>query len=170
VKSLLLAFACLLSFPVFAQTEAKAAGTPTQEIEAVVEAFRTAIIDKDKERFVKLFLHENITWQNVIGDSNLQQLREKKPEAGKVRFKPDSNYVSFIDGIISSNKKLEEKFWNTKIDTDGDVASILFDYSFNADGKETNHGKEAWHLVKTDDGWKIVSVIWSVNWDPEPKK
>ena len=170
VKSLLLALACLLSFPAFAQTEVKAAETPTQQIEAVVEAFRTAIIDKDKERFVKLFLHENITWQDVTSDANLQRIREKRPEAAKVRFDPKDNYLSFIDGIVSDKEKSEEKFRNVKIDTDGDIASVYFDYTFNQDGRETNHGEEAWHLVKTDDGWKIVSVIWSMNWTPAPRK
>jgi hypothetical protein len=169
VKPLLLAFACLLSFPAFAQTEAKAVDTPSRQIEGVIEAFRTSIIDKDKARFVNLLLHDDITWQSVVSDANLPGLREKKPDAVKVRFDPTNSPLSFIDGIVSSKKRLEEKFWNTKIETDGDVASVLFDYSFNVDGKETNHGKEAWHLVKTDDGWKIVSVIWSLNWDPKSK-
>ena len=168
-KSLLLALACLLSFPALAQTEVKAAVTPTQQIEAVVEAFRTAIIDKDKARFVKLFLHENITWQDVTGDANLQRLRQKRPEATKVKVDPKDNYLSFIDGIVSDKDRSEEKFRNVKIDTDGDIASVYFDYSFHSNDRETNHGKEAWHLVNTDDGWKIVSVIWSMNWNPAPK-
>lgn len=166
MKSLLLALACLLPFPVFAQTETKSAQTPTQQIEAVVEAFRTAIIDKDKGRFVELFLHENITWQSVKGDETLQRLRLKQPEALKVSVNPEKTFMSFIDGIVAAKEKQEEKFWNIKIDTDGDVASVISDYSFHASDKETNRGKEAWHLVKTDDGWKIVSVIWSVNRNP----
>ena len=169
MKSLVLALACLSSFPAFAQTEAKAAET-TQEIEAVVEAFRTAIIDKDKERFVKLFLHENITWQSVKGDETLAFVRQKTPDAAKVAVNPQKTYLSFIDGIVAAKEKQEEKFWNIKIDTDGDVASVFFDYSFHASDKKTNDGKEAWHLVKTDDGWKIVSVIWSVNRTPTPGK
>ena len=40
---------------------------------------------------------------------------------------------------------------------------MWFDYSFHAGGRETNHGREAWQLVNTDDGWKIISVIYSVN-------
>ncbi len=55
-----------------------------------------------------------------------------------------------------------------KIDTDGDLASVLFDYAFLSNGKETNHGKEAWHLLRTQDGWKIASVVWSVNLKPAP--
>ena len=168
MKSLLLALACLLSCPAFAQA-ADPSQTPVQQIEAVVEAFRTAIIDKDKARFASLFLHPDITWQDVTGDANLERLRVKRPEASKVRVDPKDTYMSFIDGIVSDKDRSEEKFRNVKIDTDGDIASVWFDYSFHSNDRQTNHGKEAWHLVRTDDGWKIASVIWSMNWNPSPQ-
>ena len=169
MKSFLLALACLLSCPAFARADTSPMETPVQQVEAVIEAFRTAIIDKDQARFARLFLHENITWQDVTGDANLQRIREQRPEARKVRIDPKDNYVSFIEGIVSDKDGSEEKFRNVKIDTDGDIASVWFDYSFHSNDRETNHGKEAWHLVKTDDGWKIVSVIWSMNWNPPPQ-
>ena len=104
-KSLLLALACLLSFPAFAREEASPAETPVQQVEAVIEAFRTAIIDKDKARFTRLFLPGNVTWQDVTGDANLQRIREKRPEASKVRVDPKDNYLSFIDGIVSDKDR-----------------------------------------------------------------
>ncbi|MDR6842142.1 nuclear transport factor 2 family protein [Pseudoxanthomonas sacheonensis] len=165
MKSLLLLFACLLSFPAFGQNSAK--NPDTASVETIIAAFGACIVDKDKDRFVKLFLHENTAWQSVTGDANLRIVREKKPEALKVRVDPKSGHLSFIDSIVADKEREEEKFRDIKIETDGDIASVFFDYSFHADGKETNRGKEAWHLVRTDDGWKIVSVIWSVNWAPQ---
>ena len=135
------------------------------EIEKVIEQFRTSIIDRDKARFLGLFLKDSpVVWQNVTGDANLQERRKKKPDAQKVRVDPSRGPASFIDGIVSDSRRSEETFDNIRIETDGDVASVFFDYRFLSDGRETNHGKEAWHLVRSDDGWKIVSVIWSVNW------
>jgi len=157
--------ACLLSVsassPASAQDDVR-----VREVEALVESFRTAIIDKDRERFSRLFLREDIAWQSVVGDASLQRLREAKPDTPKLRIDPASTWVSFIDGIVASPKRLEEKFSDVRVTTDGDIASVYFDYSFNADGKETNHGHESWGLVRTDDGWKIVSVVWSVNRTP----
>ena len=180
MKPLLLALACLLSCPAFAQAGSPPASTtpagietsdsadarPVQQIEAVIEAFRTAIIDKDKARFAGLFLHDNITWQDVTGDASLQRIRARRPEATKVRVDPRDTPLSFIDGIVSDPDRSEEKFRNVRIDTDGDIASVHFDYSFHSNDRETNHGEEAWHLVRTDDGWKIASVIWSMNASP----
>lgn len=168
MKSLLLLLAsCLLSFPAFGQSSGK--NPDTQSVAAVIAAFSACIIDKDKDRFVKLFLHENTAWQSVTGDTNLQKMREKHPEAVKVRVNPKHNPLSFIDSIVASKGRQEEKFRNVKIETDGDIASVWFDYSYHDGNKETNHGKEAWHLLRTDEGWKITSVVWSVNWAPKPQ-
>ena len=64
---------------------ARAAPTDDQAIRQVIETFRTAIIDKDKARFVPLFLHEKITWQAVMEDGSLARIRAKRPQAIKAR-------------------------------------------------------------------------------------
>ena len=139
-----------------------------QRIEAVIEAFRTAIIEKDKARFVGLFVPGRVTWQSVRGDDTLRLARQKDPLAAKVRFAPEKTHLSFIDGIVGGTLPEEEKFSNIRIETDGDIASVFADYSFHQGERETNNGKEAWHLVRTEDGWKIASVVWSVNRKPAP--
>lgn len=168
---LALAACLLLPLPASADVLASApnAADARQQIEAVVESFRTAIIDKDKTRFIGLFLHENITWQSVVGAGNFQRLREERPEAVKARIDLKRTPLAFIDGIVNSADRSEEQFRDVRIETDGDVASVYFDYSFLANGRETNRGKEAWHLLLTEQGWKIASVVWSVNWTPKPR-
>lgn len=148
---------------------ARAAPTDDQAIRQVIETFRTAIIDKDKARFVPLFLHEKITWQAVMEDNSLARIRAKRPQAIKARVFPDQNWLTFIDGIVADPKRNEETFAGITIDSDGDAASVAFDYVFLYDGKETNHGREYWHLVRTEGGWKIASVIYSIT-DPTPAK
>lgn len=137
-------------------------------IREVVERFRTAIIARDKAGFLALFLPGTVAWESAIGDDSLRRLREKQPQAQKVKPDPRHNPVSFIDSIVADAESSEEKFRNLRIDGDGDVASVVFDYAFHADGRETNHGVEAWHLVRTEQGWRIVSVIWSMNLPPKP--
>lgn len=74
----------------------------------------------------------------------------------------------FIEDIARSPGPLEETFDNVRIDADADVAQVWFDYRFKAGNCRENRGKEAWHLVRTDDGWKTASVIWSMKLNPEP--
>ncbi len=135
-------------------------------IHKVVEQFRTSIIKKDKPAFTSLFFSDKpdeVTWQWVVDDVGIAMLRKRKPDARKSVHVPGENYLSFIDSIVKSDARpAEEKFSGVKVDTDGEVASVNFDYSYLADGKETNWGREMWHLVRTDAGWKIISVIYSV--------
>ncbi|MGH8077948.1 MAG: nuclear transport factor 2 family protein [Lysobacter sp.] len=161
---------CVMSSAVFAQAKPTVPTRDVAQIEAVVEAFRTAIIDKDKERFVRLFVPGHVTWQSVRGDDTLRIAREKNPQAAKVTIDPNKTHLTFIDGIVAAKERQEERFRNVKIETDGDIASVTSDYSFHELERETNRGQEAWHLVRTEDGWKIVSVIWSVNRTSVPRQ
>ena len=172
MKTLTALLCCLLPFAACADatSPSEREGAAKKQIEDVIDTFRTAIIDRDKERFTQLFLHDKPAWQSVMSDDGLQRIRQKNPQAMKVRVNPERTYLSFIDGIVAGPGRSEETFKNVRIDTDGDIASVYFDYSFNADGRRTNYGKEAWHLVNTDGGWKIVSVIWSIIPVPPPEK
>lgn len=148
--------------------------TDIQAIEQVVESFRTSLINKDKPTYMSLFFSdrpEDIGWQFVSEDLRLQDIRKAKPDAIKARKIPANNFIALIDAAVASPKPREEKFFNTKIETDGDVASVSFDYSFHDDGEKTNWGKEMWQLVRTEQGWKIFSVIYSIRdsrSDPPP--
>ena len=48
--------------------------------------------------------------------------------------------LTFIDGIVASADRSEEQFRDVRIETDGDLASVFFDYGFLSNGRETNHG------------------------------
>lgn len=169
-----LAFAALLLLSLNLQP-ALAANNDPQDVAAireVVETFRTSIINKDKATFVGLFYSdkpEHMTWQFVDDDIRVARFEKFAPEARKALRVPDSHYLTFIDGITKSDAKpSEETFRDIIIDTDGEIASVNFDYSFLLDGKETNWGREMWHMVRTEEGWKIISVIFSQR-DPVSK-
>lgn len=139
-------------------------------VRQVVEAFRTSIVEKDKAKFTRLFFSENperVNWQFVNDDARMARFHSLKRDAKKSRYIPASNYLNFIDSVVSSAKSSEEVFSEIRIDTDGEVASVDFDYAYLEDGRQTNWGREMWHLVRTEVGWKIISVIWSIR-DPAP--
>lgn len=166
MKSALLAALLLMIFNVHA--------TPTQtdrqQLEQVVETFRLSVINKDKASFMKLLYSGTIPWIGVIKDKSMTMIAN---EGGKVnKITPGASPVKFIDSIISDTQPIEEKFDNVRIDSDGDIAQVYFDYSFNRGDYRSNWGQEAWQLVRTTQGWKINSVIWSMEFNPQkpPKK
>lgn len=158
-----IARACLLSIvAAFIALPVQATEKDDKEIHAVIESFRTAIIRKDKPRFLALFVQPTAPWQSVLSDASVDKLKAKHPQVVKAKYKPDNNPTGFIDGIVASKNASEETFDNIRIDTDGDVATVNFDYKFLSNGKTTNWGQESWLMVRTEDGWKITTLIYSV--------
>lgn len=144
------------------------------QIENVIERFRAAIINKDEEGFLKLFLKEDITWIGVTSDASIARLYANRPNPAlkpprKIR---DSSPRQFIKLIAADKAKTDEPISNVRIDSDGDVAQVWFDYSFLSGDYKENWGKESWQMVRTEDGWKIAAVVWSqeINPEPAPKK
>lgn len=160
----------LLSGAAAAATPAADSG-PAADVAAVrgvVEAFRLAILRKDKPAYMRLFFSERpeqIGWQAVVDDAVLARIRRTRPEAIKARPRPENNFIALIDSVVASSKAEEETVAGLVVDTDGEIASAAFDYRYLSAGEVTNLGREMWQLVRTERGWKIFSVIYTIR-DP----
>ncbi|KIO35400.1 nuclear transport factor 2 family protein [Shewanella sp. cp20] len=129
------------------------------QIREVIEQFRTSIISKDKEVFSSLFFSDEVPFIAVFSDEMLASKRLERPKYPAAvnlgKFGPPAN-------LISENDEQEEKIWNIKVQTDGHLASVHFDYSDHENGKKKAWGSESWSMVKVDSDWKITSVSFTV--------
>lgn len=169
----LLAAACLtigLMLSVPNHAVAQSPGNGKQEIESIVETFRTAVINKDTATFMRLFLREDITWAGVFTDASVDRFyaRRKDPKLPRPPKYFRDSPRKFIEGIASEAGLLEETFSNVRIESDGEVAQVWFDYNFMVGDYKQNWGKESWQLVRTESGWKIAAVVWSMESNPVP--
>lgn len=169
-----IALALSLSLALCQTAAAKPHGSAEDEaaIRQVVERFMSSLKHKDKAAYMSLFFSdkpEDITWQFVSEDTRLEHIRKTKPDAIKARQIPANNFVALIDGAVASPHPQEERFSNVRIDTDGEIASVSFDYVFLSKGEKLNWGKEMWQLVRTEQGWKIISVVYTIRdrWSAE---
>ncbi|HKR75680.1 MAG TPA: nuclear transport factor 2 family protein [Rhodanobacter sp.] len=147
----------------FAFTVAARAAVPVPadahaQIEQVVAKFQAALVAKDKAGLESLFMPEGGSWFEVLGDNAYRKLSAQHPQVP--RFHGD-NHQRFIDFVVGSKGRVEEKFSNVRIETDGAIASVYFDFLFFADGKLNNRGHEAWQLVNTGTGWRISAMAYS---------
>lgn len=131
------------------------------DLRLLIETFRTAIIRKDKTAFLALFFDGPIVWQPVDSDPRLARSFSLGKGVAKIAIDSSNNPQSFIEGIVSSNNRHEETFENVQIHNDKDIASVIFDFSYRVNGKPITIGKEFWHVVRSESGWKIISVIYS---------
>ena len=128
-------------------------------INQVVEQFKAAIIARDGKTLDALFLKDHDSWLTVADDKTWAEVKPRHPKAHKVFAGSRKQFIEFVQG---SPKPVEERFYNVRIDTNGAVASVWFDFDFLVDGKVTNRGSESWQMVLAEDGWKISSMLFSM--------
>jgi len=131
-----------------------------QQIGEVLETFRTSIITKNGAALRRLSLGDDVPLVPV--DDDRASAASRKGHRSAKRARPFT-YKGFVNFVVSSKDRNEETFSNVQIRTDGLVASVYFDYTFRVNGSLTNWGHETWGLAKTDTGWKISSICWSVS-------
>ena len=150
--SLVLA-ACLAS-PVHA-AEADVAA-----IRQLVQQFQAAIVAHDGKTLGSLFVPEGGTWLSVLDEPTYAAAKARNPAVQRLM---PSTWQKFADFVAHSDKAIEERFYDVRIDTNGTVASVWFDFDFLESAKVTNRGSETWQLVHTIEGWKIQAMLYSVH-------
>lgn len=130
------------------------------DIQGVMEAYHHAVATHDGESVSKLFLGQSSTLVNVLSDKTFAAARAKNTSTQKVRVKSYRDFAAFVS---STKSDLDPRHTDVRITSDGTVASVYFHFEFVMDGKVENRGDETWQLVKTVDGWRIVTITYSSN-------
>lgn len=157
-----LMFSISLAMPLHAaEIPLDARASARAEVQQLVERFRHVILIKDGEAMRGMFLPGG-SWFQGLSETSLATVRAKKPEARQFN---SGSYEKFAKFVGTSPAAIEETFDNVRIETDGTVGTVCFDYRFIADGKQTNHGMETWQVVRESDGWKISAMLYSVIMD-----
>ncbi len=147
-----------LTFNAVAQQAATSHAESVQQINTVIESFRTAIIKHDGKTLSALFLPEHSNWLEVLADPLFGKVKEKHPEVQKVK---QSNFQTFAEFVTTAKEPIEEQFNNIHVDTNGSIAAVYFDFTFLENGKPVNRGSETWQLINTESGWKIGAMLYS---------
>ena len=129
-------------------------------IRQVVQQFQSAIVAHDGKTLGTLFVPQGGAWLSVLDDATYAAAKARNPAASRLE---SSTWQAFADMIQHSVRPVEERFYDVRIETDGTVGSVWFDFDFLVSGKVNNHGSETWQLVRTDDGWKIQAMLFSVD-------
>ena len=152
--------AAILVVALLLSTESTQASTAqdTVDIHHVMDAFHEAVNAHDGSRLAALFIPEGSTWLNVLSDDAYARAKAKAPDVAKIRL---GGYKKFAEFVSTSKASLDPRHSNVKIQSDGTIASVYFDFVFLIDGKKENQGSETWQLVKGAEGWRIAAITYS---------
>jgi hypothetical protein len=130
VFSLILA-ACLVAPVHAANTNADA---DVAAIRQVVQQFQTALVARDGKALGSLFVPEGGAWLSVRDEPAYAAAKARNPAAPRMMR---STWQKFADFVQHAAKPVEERFHDVRIDTNGTVASVWFDFEFLEGGSSS---------------------------------
>jgi len=131
-------------------------------IHNIMAEFSTSIINKDVDKFMALFVEQEVSWVGVISEETHKLLTSKNSAfsaQSRAKFESPSK---FITDIAASPHNMREAFSNVVIKNDNNVATVTFDYEMYQNEFKKNWGQESWLLLKIDGQWKIHAVNFSL--------
>ncbi len=156
MNRLLILLAVMLVFDVAvatAQSAKQHESEPAAEVEKVVTAFLEAISRKDTTAFRA----------TMIPEASLTVVFNREGKPG-YNLRPVDSDVRMLGSV---ENKFLERMWEPEIRIDGLLASVWTRYDFYTDGKFSHCGTDAFHVLNTAEGWKISSVSYTIEPDPE---
>jgi hypothetical protein len=135
------------SSPPPVQTAATSRDPEIRAIYNVLVAFQHALVTRDGDALAKLMAGPDIV------------LRSRAVDSGQVF---SSTAEVFTKSVTESKESWEEQFANVVITARDGIATLDSDYKFLAGGKQTNHGREVWTLIRAGTDWKISMITWSI--------
>ena len=146
------AVALVFSTVAFAQDSAQTPADTTQDtvdVQHVMDAYHEAVVTHDGSRLDALFIPEGSTWLNVLSDDAYARAKAKSPDAVKVRV---GSYKDFSKLVSTSKANFNPTHTNIRIQSNGTIASVYFDFVFLIDGK----GAESWQ--RKPGNWSKVAT------------
>jgi uncharacterized protein (TIGR02246 family) len=132
-------FTILMSLTIFAQKDDK------KDAWAVIEKMFAEMANHNPTAIAELFTK----------DSNLTAI--VKGRDGKSRVMAFTG-ETFSKNFAEKRGEIKEDMYERKVEVDGDLALVWGRYVFFVDNKISHCGVNAFHLVRTDAGWRIANA------------
>ncbi|MDH5610530.1 MAG: nuclear transport factor 2 family protein [Cyclobacteriaceae bacterium] len=139
-------FVALLSTLLFVKGHAQIPDEDKAEIMKAVHSLFTAMETNDGTLATRVF-YENAQLHTISTDDKGTVMLHVTPVAALIRAIGQPRESSWSEPI-----------WNEKIESDGMLASVWATYAFFVGNMFHHCGSDAFHLIKTDQGWKIFHL------------
>ena len=74
-------------------------------------------------------------------------------------------HQEFADGLAERNRTVIERFWDPQILLHDRMAVVWTPYDLYVDGEFSHCGIDNFNFLKTDQGWKITGIVFSMEPD-----
>ncbi len=114
----------------------------------LVTDFFDAMTARNVERMRAMMTVDGIIYGYRETDEGLQIIRP--------------THSAYLESLATGEGRLVERFWDPRILVESRLATVWTPYDFHVDGKFDHCGINNFSLLKTDDGWIITGVVFSI--------
>ena len=140
---------CVVALAALLPAAARAQEADRAQVIAAVQSFFDSMEKADADLAKKI----------LMPDARFFSAAERD---GKMMVRPSSG-DAFVASFSNPNRgKALERMWDPEVRIQGSIAQVWTRYDFHNNGKFSHCGIDAFSLVKTDEGWKITSAMWTV--------
>ena len=126
----------------------------------VISSESRAGLDKVIQDYIGLYQRETLDeWKKLFHPSVMVFF---PADDGTINARNLDEFFQRQQNYFNTRKSVSERLENLQIFEGKRIARVVANYVFIDEGKESS-GKLGLHLAEGDDGWKIVSVLFSYN-------
>ncbi len=120
---------------------------------------RAAVVGVVNELFAAMQRRDGETMKS-LHMPEVALIRVTENAAPTVRLGPTD---AFVNSIVNAPAEPRERMWDPEVRIDGDLATLWAPYDFHLGDNFSHCGVDALQLVRTDAGWRIVSIAYTVH-------
>ena len=117
----------------------------------IVRVFFEAMTAKDVEQSSAVMTADGVLYGYRENDDGMQINR--------------STHASFLEGLATGQNVLIERFWDPTVLLHDRMAVVWTPYDLFIDGEFSHCGIDNFSLLKTEEGWKITGIVYSMEPD-----
>lgn len=114
----------------------------------VIDAFFESMTARDVERMRTLMTPDGIIYGYRESDEGLQIIRP--------------THADYLENLGDGEGTPVERYWEPEVMVSGRMATIWTPYDFHNDGQFSHCGVNNFSMLKTDAGWVIAGVVFSI--------
>lgn len=140
-----------LALVLFLQVSSAAADNDTDaraEVLAVIDEFFAAMTARDVERLASIMTEDGIIYGYRETPEGLRIVRPK--------------HADYLEGLANRQAVPVERYWEPEVMVHDRLATVWTPYDFYSDGVFSHCGVNNFSMLKTDSGWVIAGVVFSI--------
>jgi len=127
---------------------------------------RAAVVDMVQAFFDAMTARDTDAMKSLLTSDGIFYGYREGPD-GLVVVRP--THESYANGLAEPGPLLIERFWEPTVLLHGRMAAVWTPYDLFVDGKFSHCGIDNFNFLKTDDGWKITGIVFSMEPDNCPE-